>query len=176
MVLLCICWQDQIWEVSQHISVKSLRFAFLLRYVLSSWVDPIDWMLCSSILCWDWCCRQDLHVYWSFLLCACHSRIGSNDDIYTNKSTFFLEMIETANILNTGMRTHLSVISLATNKSLVLVDEIGRGTGAQEGLSLSLSVLFYIYSHLKCRCIFATHFHELPTLLKVCPERVSRIL
>ena len=81
------------------------------------------------------------------------SRVGASDDLSRGQSTFMVEMVETANILN-----H------ATNKSLVILDEIGRGTATFDGLSIAWSVVEYLHDHNACRTLFATHYHELTAL------------
>ena len=81
------------------------------------------------------------------------TRVGAVDDLATGQSTFMVEMNETANILN-----H------ATNKSLVLLDEIGRGTATFDGLSIAWSVAEYLATEIQARTIFATHYHELNEL------------
>jgi DNA mismatch repair protein MutS len=84
------------------------------------------------------------------------TRVGAVDDLATGQSTFMVEMNETANILN-----H------ATPKSLVLLDEIGRGTATFDGLSIAWSVAEYLASEIQCRTIFATHYHELNELASI---------
>lgn len=81
------------------------------------------------------------------------TRVGAVDDLATGQSTFMVEMNETANILN-----H------ATAKSLVLLDEIGRGTATFDGLSIAWAVAEYLATEIKARTIFATHYHELNEL------------
>jgi DNA mismatch repair protein MutS len=81
------------------------------------------------------------------------TRVGAVDDLATGQSTFMVEMNETANILN-----H------ASDRSLVLLDEIGRGTATFDGLSIAWSVAEYLASEVKARTIFATHYHELNEL------------
>ena len=81
------------------------------------------------------------------------TRVGAVDDLATGQSTFMVEMNETANILN-----H------ATPKSLVLLDEIGRGTATFDGLSIAWAVAEYLATEIKARTIFATHYHELNEL------------
>lgn len=81
------------------------------------------------------------------------TRVGAVDDLATGQSTFMVEMNETANILN-----H------ATAKSLVLLDEIGRGTATFDGLSIAWSVAEYLATEIQARTIFATHYHELNEL------------
>ncbi|MBE9233929.1 DNA mismatch repair protein MutS [Cuspidothrix issatschenkoi LEGE 03284] len=87
------------------------------------------------------------------------TRVGAVDDLATGQSTFMVEMNETANILN-----H------ATSKSLVLLDEIGRGTATFDGLSIAWAVAEYLAVEIKARTIFATHYHELNELASIVPN------
>ncbi len=81
------------------------------------------------------------------------ARLGASDDMQEGESTFMVEMREASNIL-----------SNATQKSFVLIDEIGRGTATTDGLSIAEAILEYLLLEVKCRTIFATHFHELTLL------------
>jgi DNA mismatch repair protein MutS len=81
------------------------------------------------------------------------TRVGANDDLSRGQSTFMVEMNETANIMNN-----------ATERSLVILDEIGRGTSTFDGLSIAWSVAEYLHDKLKSRTLFATHYHELTKL------------
>ena len=81
------------------------------------------------------------------------SRVGAADDLARGQSTFMVEMVETATILHQ-----------ATEKSLVILDEIGRGTATYDGLSLAWAVLEYLHGSSRCRGLFATHYHELTAL------------
>jgi DNA mismatch repair protein MutS len=87
------------------------------------------------------------------------TRVGAVDDLATGQSTFMVEMNETANILN-----H------ATARSLVLLDEIGRGTATFDGLSIAWSVAEYLATEIRARTIFATHYHELNELASILPN------
>ncbi|MDM9581465.1 DNA mismatch repair protein MutS [Nostoc sp. GT001] len=87
------------------------------------------------------------------------TRVGAVDDLATGQSTFMVEMNETANILN-----H------ATSRSLVLLDEIGRGTATFDGLSIAWAVAEYIAVDIRSRTIFATHYHELNELASIIPN------
>ncbi|MDR2067690.1 MAG: DNA mismatch repair protein MutS [Holosporaceae bacterium] len=83
------------------------------------------------------------------------SRIGASDDIARGRSTFMVEMIETATILNQ-----------ATEKSFVILDEVGRGTSTYDGLSIAWAVVENLHRVNKCRVLFATHYRELASLRK----------
>jgi DNA mismatch repair protein MutS len=89
------------------------------------------------------------------------SRVGAADDIAGGRSTFMVEMAETAAILNQ-----------ATARSLVVLDEVGRGTATWDGLAIAWSVLEALHDRIRCRTIFATHFHELTALAGKLPELV----
>lgn len=88
------------------------------------------------------------------------TRIGAQDEIYSGQSTFMVEMVETANILH-----H------ATNRSLLILDEIGRGTSTYDGVSIAWAVVEYIHNHpsLRSKTLFATHYHELTQLADLLP-------
>jgi DNA mismatch repair protein MutS len=81
------------------------------------------------------------------------TRVGASDDLARGQSTFMVEMNETANIINN-----------ASERSLVILDEIGRGTSTFDGLSIAWSVAEFLYDKIKARTLFATHYHELTKL------------
>lgn len=81
------------------------------------------------------------------------TRIGASDDLSYGQSTFMVEMVEVANILHN-----------ATDKSLILLDEVGRGTSTFDGLSIAWSLMEYISKNLKAKTLFSTHYHELTEL------------
>jgi DNA mismatch repair protein MutS len=89
------------------------------------------------------------------------TRIGARDDLAAGQSTFMVEMVETANILNN-----------ATARSLLILDEIGRGTSTYDGLSIARAVAEYIHNHkaLGARTVFATHYHEMVALAGYLPR------
>jgi DNA mismatch repair protein MutS len=87
------------------------------------------------------------------------SRVGAADDLASGRSTFMVEMIETAAILHQ-----------AGPRSFVIVDEIGRGTGTRDGLAIAQAVLEELHQNIRCRAIFATHFHELFLLTESLPR------
>ncbi len=91
------------------------------------------------------------------------TRIGASDEIHRGQSTFMVEMVETANILN-----H------ASSRSLLVLDEIGRGTSTYDGLAIAWAVVEYIHNHpsLRAKTLFATHYHELTDL----PERLPHVI
>jgi DNA mismatch repair protein MutS len=91
------------------------------------------------------------------------SRVGASDDIAHGRSTFMVEMVETAAILNR-----------ATRRSLVVLDEIGRGTATFDGLSIAWAAVEALHETTGCRALFATHFHELTSLQKSL-SRVSNV-
>jgi DNA mismatch repair protein MutS len=89
------------------------------------------------------------------------TRIGAQDDLATGQSTFMVEMVETANILH-----H------ATPRSLVILDEIGRGTSTYDGLAIARAVVEYLHNNKRCgaRTLFATHYHELVEVAQMLPR------
>ncbi|MGI8825663.1 MAG: DNA mismatch repair protein MutS [Chloroflexota bacterium] len=87
------------------------------------------------------------------------SRVGAQDDIASGQSTFMVEMVETANILN-----H------ATSRSLLVLDEVGRGTSTYDGLAIARAVVEHLHDRIGARTLFATHYHELTELADLFPR------
>ena len=87
------------------------------------------------------------------------SRVGAADDLARGRSTFMVEMVETATILHQ-----------ATERSLVILDEIGRGTATFDGLSIAWAVAEHLHNSIRCRGLFATHYHELTHLAETLPS------
>ncbi|HEX9615057.1 MAG TPA: DNA mismatch repair protein MutS, partial [Bacteroidota bacterium] len=87
------------------------------------------------------------------------TRVGASDNITSGESTFLVEMHEAANIVNT-----------ATDRSLILLDEIGRGTSTFDGISIAWALTEYLHTHIGARTLFATHYHELNELAELYPR------
>ncbi len=94
-----------------------------------------------------------------------YSRVGASDSLAEGRSTFMVEMVETAAILNG-----------ATARSLLLLDEVGRGTATWDGLALAWSILEAIHDRVQARCLFASHYHELVALKPRLPHLALRTL
>jgi len=92
------------------------------------------------------------------------ARIGAQDEIHAGQSTFMVEMVETARLL-----------SGSTERSLLILDEIGRGTSTYDGLAIARAVIEYIHNNprLNCRTLFATHYHELTELPNILPRTIN---
>ncbi|WP_374406850.1 DNA mismatch repair protein MutS [Pelagerythrobacter sp.] len=85
------------------------------------------------------------------------SRVGASDNLARGRSTFMVEMVETA-----------AILSQATERSFVILDEVGRGTSTYDGLALAWAVVEAVHETNRCRCLFATHYHELSRLAETC--------
>lgn len=87
------------------------------------------------------------------------SRVGASDNLARGRSTFMVEMVETA-----------AILSQASERSFVILDEVGRGTSTYDGLALAWAVAEAVHSSIACRCLFATHYHELSRLAETCSQ------
>lgn len=85
------------------------------------------------------------------------SRVGASDNLARGRSTFMVEMVETA-----------AILAQATPQSFVILDEVGRGTSTYDGLAIAWAVVEAIHEDNRCRCLFATHYHELTRLAERC--------
>ncbi len=92
------------------------------------------------------------------------TRVGASDDLIRGRSTFMVEMDEASNIINN-----------ATQESLVILDEIGRGTSTYDGVSIAWALAEYLVKNIKARTMFATHYHELLALSESNPENVTNL-
>ena len=100
------------------------------------------------------------------------SRVGAKDDLFRDRSTFMVEMLETADILRKATPNSLVSQTLFSIRkhdlaslSKVIMDEVGRGTSIRDGLAIAFSVVHHLYFRNNCRALFATHFHELTDML-----------
>jgi hypothetical protein len=100
------------------------------------------------------------------------SRVGAKDDLFRDRSTFMVEMLETADILKKATPNslvskvlYLFLVQSITPISKVIMDEVGRGTSVRDGLGIAFAVVHHLYFKNNCRALFATHFHELTDML-----------
>jgi len=112
-------------------------------------------LICLMAHCGSFVPAHSAHIP---LLDRIFTRIGAGDNLAEGKSTFLVEMEETA-----------AICLQATRNSLVILDEVGRGTSTHDGLALAQAILEYLYEHVGCSCLFATHYHELTHLEKHAP-------